>query len=202
MARRTKEDSIKTRRMLLEAALDVFSEKSFSKVTINEIASRVGMTKGAVYWHFKSKNEILMKLIEEICLGSDIDFMERCGPPDTLSELREYYGKKIAAARKNERFLKIHTLMLRRYEWPEDVRRNVVNLLKSSFEYERTMVSNILHKAARAGTIREDVAANSVSTAFVSLFYGLILLVINEIITDDLGESLDFIYDAFKKELV
>ena len=64
------------------------------------------------------------------------------------------------------------------------------------------MVSNILHKAARAGTIREDVAANSVSTAFVSLFYGLILLVINEIITDDLGESLDFIYDAFKKELV
>ncbi|MGE4445078.1 MAG: TetR family transcriptional regulator, partial [Synergistaceae bacterium] len=54
MPRKTKEDSIKTRDLLLEASLDVFSEKSFSDVTLSEIAERVGMTMGALYWQFKN----------------------------------------------------------------------------------------------------------------------------------------------------
>lgn len=53
MPRKTKEDSQLTRSRLLESALDVFSEKSFADVTLSEIAERVGMTKGALYWHFK-----------------------------------------------------------------------------------------------------------------------------------------------------
>jgi AcrR family transcriptional regulator len=56
LPRKTKEDSQMTRNRLLDAALDVFSEKSFADVTLSEIAERVGMTKGALYWHFKNKN--------------------------------------------------------------------------------------------------------------------------------------------------
>ena len=77
MSRKTKEDSMKTRSQLLEAALEVFSKKSFSDVTLSEIAGQVGMTKGALYWHFKNKNDLLLQLIEEICLDSEKEFAEK-----------------------------------------------------------------------------------------------------------------------------
>ena len=44
-----------TRNRLLDAALDVFSEKSFADVTLSEIAERVGMTKGAFTGTLRTK---------------------------------------------------------------------------------------------------------------------------------------------------
>jgi len=90
LPRKTKEESIKTRSLLLEAALDVFSEKSFSEVTLSEIAERVGMTKGALYWHFKNKGDLLSKPIKEIFLDSEIEFAEKLVEPETLVDLRDY----------------------------------------------------------------------------------------------------------------
>ena len=55
MARRTNEQAQQTREKILEGALNVFSEKGFSRSTLGDIAKRIGMTRGAVYWHFKDK---------------------------------------------------------------------------------------------------------------------------------------------------
>ena len=63
MARRTKAEAQVTRQNILNAALDIFSEKNYSVVSVVEIAERAGVTKGAVYWHFTSK--ALLKMVEE-----------------------------------------------------------------------------------------------------------------------------------------
>ena len=64
MARRTKEEAAATRESVLMAALDLFSEKGYSRTTFSDIAKRIGKTRGAVYWHFKSKPVLLSELIE------------------------------------------------------------------------------------------------------------------------------------------
>lgn len=125
MPKKTKEESMKTRDRLLEAALDVFSEKSFSDVTLSEVAERVGLTKGALYWHFENKNDLFMKLIEEICLDSEREFAEKFGEPVTIIDLKNYYKRKLLLLHKDERFMKIYAIMLRRFEWPEEVRANI-----------------------------------------------------------------------------
>ncbi len=157
MPRKTKEDSIKTRTLLLEAALDVFSEKSFSEVTLSEIAERVGMTKGALYWHFKNKSDLLSKLIKEICLDSESEFTEKFGTPETLADLREYYRKKLVPPDRNDRFMKIHAIMLRRFEWPEDVRSNAFSLLKDQITREKRMIKDILIRSQREGKVRQEI---------------------------------------------
>ncbi|MDY9921684.1 MAG: TetR family transcriptional regulator [Synergistota bacterium] len=202
MPRKTKEDSIKTRGLLLEAALDVFSEKSFSEVTLSEIAERVGMTKGALYWHFKNKSDLLSKLIGEICLDSEIEFAEKIGEPETLADLRDYYKKKLMPPDRNDRFMKIHAIMLRRFEWPEDVRSNVFTLLKNQIAKEKKMINDILHRAMKEGILRQDIEVEKASSAITSVFYGLFILVLNEIVTDDIIKCTDFICNAFRKELL
>ena len=54
MARRIKEEAEQTRARILASALDLFSSKGYSRTTLTDVASRLGMTKGAVYWHFAS----------------------------------------------------------------------------------------------------------------------------------------------------
>ncbi len=54
-----------TRRKILDAAIDVFGEVGFAAAGWNTIIERTGMTKGALYHHFDSKDALASAIIEE-----------------------------------------------------------------------------------------------------------------------------------------
>lgn len=51
--------------LIFQAAIDVFSEKGFDKATMDDIAARANVAKGTIYYHFKSKEELFLFLVEE-----------------------------------------------------------------------------------------------------------------------------------------
>jgi AcrR family transcriptional regulator len=53
------------REALLEAALHVFAERGFRDASVDDIAEHAGYSKGAVYWHFSSKDDLFFELWEE-----------------------------------------------------------------------------------------------------------------------------------------
>ncbi|MEV5432938.1 ScbR family autoregulator-binding transcription factor [Streptomyces sp. NPDC052701] len=59
------ERAIRTRRTILEAAAAVFDERGYTSATIGEILERAGVTKGALYFHFASKEELAIGVFEE-----------------------------------------------------------------------------------------------------------------------------------------
>ncbi|WP_309053836.1 TetR family transcriptional regulator, partial [Streptomyces sp.] len=56
--------AIRTRRLLLESAASVFAERGYERTTIGEILTRAGVTKGALYFHFASKEELALGVLE------------------------------------------------------------------------------------------------------------------------------------------
>ncbi|MBI4030700.1 MAG: TetR family transcriptional regulator, partial [Proteobacteria bacterium] len=64
--RRTKKDAEQTREDILDAAVCLFSERGIQTTTLDEIASKVGVTRGAVYWHFENKMDIFDALHERL----------------------------------------------------------------------------------------------------------------------------------------
>lgn len=62
--RKTKIESMKTRQHLLLAALEVFYRQGVTRSTLQEIAQEAGVTRGALYWHFKNKEELFEELFE------------------------------------------------------------------------------------------------------------------------------------------
>lgn len=68
MARRTKEDAEETRRQLLEAAQRVFAEQGVSRTSLQDIAQAAGVTRGAIYWHFKNKAELFNAMMDSAVL--------------------------------------------------------------------------------------------------------------------------------------
>jgi AcrR family transcriptional regulator len=75
-------------------ALDLFAEHGYDKTSLREIAERLGVTKAALYYHFKSKEDIVRSLFEDY--AGDIDELIAWGSrqprtPDTRRELLDRY---------------------------------------------------------------------------------------------------------------
>jgi TetR/AcrR family acrAB operon transcriptional repressor len=68
MARRTKEAAEETRHQLLEAAQQVFAEKGVSRSSLHDIAQAAGVTRGAIYWHFKNKADLFNAMMDSVVL--------------------------------------------------------------------------------------------------------------------------------------
>ena len=54
-----------TRATLLKTALAVFSAKGYAAATLDDVAKAANVTRGAIYWHFKSKADLYNSLIQE-----------------------------------------------------------------------------------------------------------------------------------------
>ena len=63
--RRIKEDADLTRQSLLNAALEVFSQKGYDASRLEDIAEAAGVTRGAIYHHFGGKAELFYALMDE-----------------------------------------------------------------------------------------------------------------------------------------
>lgn len=54
-----------TREQIRSVALELFAERGYDATSLREIAERLGVTKAAVYYHFRTKEEILASLFEQ-----------------------------------------------------------------------------------------------------------------------------------------
>jgi AcrR family transcriptional regulator len=65
VARQARQDrAIRTRKILVEAAATVFDQRGYDAATIGEIISTAGVTKGALYFHFASKEELALAVLD------------------------------------------------------------------------------------------------------------------------------------------
>ena len=90
MARRTKEDALATRDLILDTAERVFARRGVSRASLNEIAQVAGLSRGAIYWHFKDKAELFDAMMERVLLPMEEHL--KIGAPvpagDALEQLR------------------------------------------------------------------------------------------------------------------
>lgn len=63
--KKTKEEAVLTRKMVLDAASKVFSQEGYAQATLEEVAREAGVTRGAIYWHFGNKLEMFHAVLQE-----------------------------------------------------------------------------------------------------------------------------------------
>jgi AcrR family transcriptional regulator len=90
---RTKE----TRELLLQSAETIFVRDGYEGAELGEIASLAGRTKGAIYAHFKSKEDIFLALIEQHTVRYRKQMAEliakSTSTEENLAALRQFYLK-------------------------------------------------------------------------------------------------------------
>jgi AcrR family transcriptional regulator len=108
-----------TRERIQEIALELFAEQGYEKTSLREIAERLGVTKAALYYHFKSKEDIVRSFVEDY--RAELEQVIAWGAsqprtPETRAEILRRYtgivGEQLAVIRFMEQNqAAMHTLM-------------------------------------------------------------------------------------------
>ncbi len=61
------------KRRIIEAAMDVIAERGCERMAIDDVAKKLGVTKGAVYWYFPNKEKLLTAVLTEVLKSIQTD---------------------------------------------------------------------------------------------------------------------------------
>lgn len=86
------------RRQIVEAALRLLADEGLAAVTTRRIAARLGLTEGALFRHFESKQAILAAGLDhlEALMFSEAAFAPHQRPADPLDELEAFFHRRVA----------------------------------------------------------------------------------------------------------
>ena len=173
MARKTKEEAEKTRQALLASAFKVFNEKGYAKTTLQDIAEDSGVTRGAVYWHFKNKTDLFEKLFDYAFLPvRDLlfsKFEEDLPPREMIDGLMRVW---IEHAGRNDNFRAAFGIMFNKTEWSEELMPFKLKFRDYEYKFiQRT--EKIIAEGQREGTFRDDIKPEVAAAQYFSILLGL-----------------------------
>jgi TetR/AcrR family acrAB operon transcriptional repressor len=200
MPRKTKEETEKTRLGILDTALDLIYEKGYSATNLHDIAERLGMTRGAVYWHFKNKQELFLSLIEEIEQELDALLTKRAKTVNTLDDLQAFFMYYAKLLLNDERTYKYLTVITLKIEWNEEL-EEVVALYGKQLNELEMFCCHVLKKAKKNKELRPDVNIEQTSKSLTAIFDGHIVYMVppfGERSSALLGHSLMLFFSGLK----
>lgn len=197
MGRRKKEDAVKTRSKILASALTLFSKKGYEHVTFTDIAVRLKMTKGAVYWYFPSKEQLLIELVR-MALESFRQQIEQLMPEGELTfpaiaDMMIRNADKVVTDARSSAFFRLMKCQIR---WTDASMASVREDLLSNITFgpKHAFIRAIDNDIA-AGRVRPEVNSNEIATLAIALWDGLVQSKIDGFLTCDLHSAM---VDAYK----
>jgi TetR/AcrR family transcriptional regulator, acrAB operon repressor len=119
MARKTKEEALETRNQLLDAAEDVFFNVGYARTTLEAVAEAAGMTRGAIYWHFKNKSDLFNAMCDRVRLPmeelADEGHDQHDGNP--MDHLRKICVFFFSQCEQNPHLYKVMDILFRKTEF-------------------------------------------------------------------------------------
>jgi TetR/AcrR family acrAB operon transcriptional repressor len=176
MVRKTKEEAALTHRSLLKAALAVFGERGYSAATLQDVAARAGVTRGAIYWHFGSKAELYAALIEEYSTrGAEIT-QGAIAEGGTYSDvLRRVFVRLLIAVEEDADLRAAMELSMYKTEMTDELQHG----LRQQRQAGRRLLQGIagaMQQGIDSGELRPDVRPEDMAHAFIALQNGAIYL--------------------------
>lgn len=207
MVRKTKEETENTKMRILNAALDCFYENGFSKTSFDEIANRINMTKGAVYWHFKDKAELLASLIQYHIKEKFDPIKAEFGIPENLQRLREMFIHEIKYIENNSDLQKFLFFIMAQVEWSDTIFNKVIEKLGDIRVLGLDIIQKALTSAQKSGQLVPGIDINNTALVITNLWRGALYYYVlnNKSLHISLNENfmygLDIILNQLRKEI-
>jgi len=183
------------REEVLAAALRVFARRGYRQASVDEIATEAGYSKGAVYWNFAGKEELLLALIEERVdapMRAMVALLESAPPDRDMSvEASREFARRLAEDR--------DAMLLEREYWSLAIRDPELGAryAERQAELRGALAGAIEARARHLGLPALPLAAEDVARIVMSIIGGL---AVDTLVEPDggrpelLGEALALVY--------
>ncbi|MEE9188487.1 MAG: TetR/AcrR family transcriptional regulator [Anaerolineales bacterium] len=157
---------------ILTAATKVFTKHGFSGARMDDIVAESGLSKGAIYWYFDSKESIIIRILDQFFNWE-------------TAHLQELLEREVSAQKKLEIFVettikdleKIKPLMPILFDfWSLSVRKKTVNqAIKRYYQNFLDLIEPIIQQGIDQGELRQ-INVSETAIALGAIFEGTILL--------------------------
>ncbi len=187
MARKTKEGAEETRTAILEAALALFSTRGVARTSLSDVAQQAGVTRGAIYWHFANKDDLLHTLREETFQPYEkiAEAGEREDEPDPLGRLHKVLVAILTDLSENRRTRQLFQMGLDRGTLG-NADRNEPGQEQQCRRQGLERFEGIMRNAIRKGQLSPHFDTRLGAIAFLSFLDGLAM---NWLLVPDLCSS-------------
>lgn len=175
MARKTKAEALATRSDILDAAIQVFVERGVAGATLEQIAEAAGVTRGAIYWHFKNKLEIFRELNSEV-QASFIESILRDldkNHPNPLDQLRRLCVELLQELDEDRRKRAILRILLLRCDYSGEMEVQLRQQGRDQSKNSRLFAS-YFKRAIDKGHLAESVDPEVLSLSLICYLSGIV----------------------------
>lgn len=197
MARRTKAEAEATRESILDSAESVFMSKGVARASLEEIARTSGVTRGAVYWHFKNKQDILDAMLERVRapLGAVVDDTDTSG--DSLSNLRQLCITSLRKLATDEQYFRVHYILFHRNETDQTLSKHR-ELATETIEFVSSLLATPQNRQRLRPGLTPELTARILHSQMLGLFFDYLVRPEQE----DLAQQAPIIVDTLLRGLI
>ena len=150
--RKTKAEAFATRSAILDAAEHLFQARGVSGTSLQDIAAAAGVTRGAVYWHFKDKGDLFNAMMARVCLPMETAALAASDTSPPLDALRAHLRgilERVAADAQVRRVFQIFTQKVEYVDEMATVRERHLQMRRDHL----AVLARLLRAAQRRGDI-------------------------------------------------
>ncbi|MEW6138921.1 MAG: TetR/AcrR family transcriptional regulator [Thermodesulfobacteriota bacterium] len=161
-----------TESKILNAALELFVRKGYHGTSINDISKKVGVTKGAIYAHYSSKGELLLRLIDEFksrFIGGMIEALQESSG-NALDKIHRVISFNSRFAVENQELCVFQTFLTTELYADVDFEPALNQVYR---EYQK-VISELVRQGVRQGLFKRDLDPAITALTFMALHDGVL----------------------------
>jgi len=161
--------AIALRKKLFETAANLFEKEGYENVSVDEICSKVGVTKGAFYGHFKSKDQIVLEQMAVSDKGYDTEILAKVSHMKPgLDKLMEYIRTVIAyQERFNKRLIRLSYAI-------RTLNTDTAHILIPNKRQLYYILDRLIIEGQACGEIRDDIASSQIAEVLLYWIRGMV----------------------------
>ena len=197
MARCTKVEALETRDRILDAAENVFHAQGVARTSLADVAQAASVTRGAIYWHFKNKSDLLVAMCERIRLPMEamVQASAEEGANDPLGQLRATCIFVLREAMLNPHSRKVFGILFHKCEFV-DAADPILMRQQECFLNGYANIERLLRNAVSKGQLPADLDTRLGATLFHASWSGLLNNWLFSPISFDLAADAEKFIDA------
>jgi len=162
---------------ILKAAIQLFATRGFHETSMSEVAREAKVSKALIFWHFKTKEELFLAVLNKLLEPYVIDFAEESEKLDAREQIRKLVRGYVNFVRENASSV---SFFLRRFMSGEEMPEEFTEQIRRLYDLYKALLTDRIRLGQEHGLCsrsnQPDVLANFVLAALNGLLINLLFM--------------------------
>lgn len=157
---------------ILKAAIKLFANRGFHETSMAEVARAANVSKALIFWHFKTKEDLFLAVLNRLLEPYVIDFAEEAGALGEVAQIMQLVELYLMFVRDNASSIRFFVAQLMRGELASDALTGPVMQLYDGY---RDLLVDLIGRAQAKDLCIKDFPAAAVARMLLSMLNGTLI---------------------------